>query len=121
MTLEIDFTATTNGPATSQLRVFVGRAEPTTRVILAGELDGASAVSLSDHLRQVTPVLVGDLVIDIGLLTFIDSIGLSLLASLHKEIRASGQALFVTDPTPMARRLFQITALDQVLTLIPAH
>jgi anti-sigma B factor antagonist len=119
MTLESEFIATTYGTDASQLQVFVSRVECTTRVVLAGELDGASAVSLSDRLTQTAADLVGDLVIDIGLLTFIDSTGLSLLVSLHQQVRASGYALTVAEPTPMARRLFQITALDNVLTVVP--
>jgi anti-anti-sigma factor len=121
MTLETDFTPTTEGTGATQLQVFVSRVEDTTRVVLAGELDGGSAVSLSEQLRHVTADLECDLVIDVGLLTFIDSTGLSLLVSLHKNVQASGRALTVVDPTPMARRLFQITGLDQVLTVEPAH
>jgi anti-anti-sigma factor len=75
---------------------------------------------LSDQLRQITGALVGNLVLDVGLLTFIDSTGLSLLVALHQRVRSSGHALTVADPTPKARRLFQITGLDQVLTLVPA-
>jgi anti-anti-sigma factor len=119
MTLETDFTPTTKGAGSSQIQAFVSRNESTTRVVLAGELDGASSASLSGQLRQIIPELVGDLVIDIGLLTFIDSTGLSLLVSLHKEVWAFGHALTVADPTPMARRLFQITGLDQVLHVDP--
>lgn len=119
MTLETDFTPTTEGTGTSQLQIFVSRVESTTRVVLAGELDGAAAVSLTEQLRQVTTDLVGDLVVDVGLLTFIDSTGLSLLVSLDKKVRASGHALTLADPTPMARRLLEITALDQILTIGP--
>jgi len=89
-------------------------------VVLAGELDGATALFLSEQLRQVTADLVGDLTMDIGLLTFIDSTGLSLLVSLHKQLQARERTFTVRDPTPMARRLFQITGLDDVLTLVPA-
>lgn len=119
MTLEIHFTPTAKGTGVPQLQVFVSRVESTTRVVLAGELDGASAVSLNEQLRQVTSDLVGDLVVDVGLLTFIDSTGLSLLVSLNKKVRASGHALTIADPTLKTRRLFQITALDQVLTIGP--
>jgi anti-anti-sigma factor len=119
MTLKKDFTPTTEGTGASQLQVFVSRAERTTRVVVAGEIDGDSAVTLSEQLRQVIPELVGDLIIDIGLLTFIDSTGLSLLVSLSKGVRGAGHALTVADPTPMARRLFQITGLDQVLAVEP--
>jgi anti-anti-sigma factor len=120
MTLEVDFTPSTTGTGASQLQVFVSRVESTTRVVLAGELDGAAAAALSEQLRQVTADLVGDLVVDVGLLTFIDSTGLSLLVSLHKQVRASGRSLAVVDLTPMTRRLFQITGLDQVLMVEPA-
>jgi anti-anti-sigma factor len=121
MTLETEFTPTSRGTGSSQLQVFVSRVESTTRVVVAGELDGAGAVSLIEELRQVTADLVGDLVVDVGLLTFIDSTGLSMLVSLDKKVRASGHSLTVADPTPMARRLFEITALDQVLTIRPAR
>lgn len=108
------------GTGASQLQVFISRVEVTTRVVLAGELDGASALPLGEQLCDVAAELVGDLVVDIGLLTFIDSTGLSLLLSLHKMVRACGCTLTICDPTPMARRLFQITGLDQLLTVEPA-
>jgi anti-anti-sigma factor len=121
MTLEMNFTPSTTGTGASQLQVFVSRIESTTRVVLAGELDGAAAAALSEQLRQVTTDLVGDLVVDVGLLTFIDSTGLSLLVSLHKRVAASGRSLTVADLTPMTRRLFQITGLDQVLMVEPVR
>ena len=60
-----------------------------------------------------------DLSIDVGLLIFIDSTGLSLLVSVHKKVRALGHSLTIRDPTPATRRLFQITGLDDVLTVEP--
>jgi anti-sigma B factor antagonist len=107
------------GRRTAPLQLFVS-GEATTRLIVAGELDGATAVFLSEQLRQLVADLAGDLTMDIGLITFIDSTGLSLLISLHKQVRASGRTLTVADPTPMARRLFEITGLDQVLKIEPA-
>jgi anti-sigma B factor antagonist len=118
MTLETHFRSTT-GTGPSQLQVFVSRAESTTRVIVAGELDAASAVSLSEQLRHVTADLVDDLSIDVGLLSFIDSTGLSLLVSLYKKVTALGHTLTIRDPTPPTRRLFQITGLEEVLTVEP--
>jgi anti-anti-sigma factor len=119
MTLEAHFRSTTTGTGSSQLQVFVSRAESTTRVILAGELDAATAVSLSEQLRSVTADLVDDLSVDVGLLIFIDSTGLSLLVSVHKKVRALGHTLTIRDPTPATRRLFQITGLEDVLTVEP--
>jgi anti-sigma B factor antagonist len=102
---------------TTGLQLFVSSTEGTPRLIIAGELDGATAVFLGEQLRQLVADQAGDLTIDVGLITFIDSTGLSLLVSLHKQLQASGRTLTVADPTPMARRLFEITGLDQVLTI----
>ena len=118
MTLETLFRST-SGTGASQLQVFVSRSESTTRVIVAGELDAASAVSLSEQLRHVTSDLVGDLSVDVGLLSFIDSTGLSLLVSLHKKVGALGHTLTICDPTPPTRRLLQITGLEEVLRVEP--
>jgi anti-sigma B factor antagonist len=128
MTLETDSTprrpdarndsVVAEGTGTAPLQLFVSGGHP-TRLILAGELDGATAVILSEQLRQLTADLDGDLTVDIGLITFIDSTGLSLLISLHNQVRALGRTLTVADPTPMARRLFEITGLDQVLMIGP--
>jgi anti-sigma B factor antagonist len=107
-----------DGRGTAPLQLFVS-GEGTARLIVAGELDGATAVLLSEQLRQLMADLASDLTIDIGLVTFIDSTGLSLLLSLHKQIRASRRTLTVADPTPMARRLLEITGLDRVLTIEP--
>ncbi len=60
------------------------------------------------------------MVIDIGLLDFIGSTGISVIISQHKTLQAQGRTLTVLDPTPSARRLFEITGLDQVLTIEPA-
>jgi anti-sigma B factor antagonist len=121
MTLETHFRPTTTGTGASQLQVFVSRAENTTRVILAGELDAASAESLSEQLRLVTADLEEDLSIDAGLLLFIDSTGLSLLVSLQKKVSALGRTLTIRDPTPATRRLFEITGLADVLNVEPAQ
>ena len=102
------------------LQISVSSGADSTRVILAGELDDASVSFLHENMR---PLLAGrppgDLSVDIGLLTFIDSTGLSFLVTLHKRVQEMGRSLTVTDPTPMARRLFEITALDQVLRIEP--
>jgi anti-anti-sigma factor len=85
----------------------------------SGELDGSSAPFLKEKLDGVTSELVGGLVLDIALLSFIDSSGLALFVVLQKQLEAMGANLVTLSPTPMARRLFQITALTQVLTIEP--
>jgi anti-anti-sigma regulatory factor len=39
--------------------------------------------------------------------------------SQHKNLSAKGRKLVIYAPTAMARRLFQITGLEEVLTIEP--
>jgi anti-sigma B factor antagonist len=88
-------------------------------VVLAGELDGATAPFLVRTLVDVNATLEGDLVLDIRQLSFIDSTGLSVFVSQHKQLAAKDQKLVIYAPSAMARRLFEITGLEQVFTIEP--
>jgi anti-anti-sigma factor len=99
------------------LEIVVRRAAGRTQVVVAGELDDSTAPILRERLVQVTANLVGDLVLDIGLLTFVDSTGLALFVAQHKKLQSMGSQLIIVSPGPMARRLFEITGLTQVFTV----
>jgi anti-sigma B factor antagonist len=117
---EFDIVAIAEATVGLPLNISVSCGAGSTRVALAGELDDATAGFLHVRMCAVVAELPGDLSIDLGLLTFIDSTGLSLLVTLHKRVEALGATLTVVDPTPMARRLFQITGLDKILRIEPA-
>ena len=102
------------------LQVLVSHVDGRARVVLMGELDVSTARFLAEQLLDATAASTGDMVMDLGLLDFIGSTGLSVLVSQHKALQAQGRTLILLDPTPSARRLFEITALDQVLTIEPA-
>jgi anti-sigma B factor antagonist len=97
------------------VRPGVGR----TQVVLVGELDDSTAPILREHLVQATAGLVGDMALDIGPLTFVDSTGLALFVAQHKKLESMGSHLIIVSPGPMARRLLEITGLTQVLTIEP--
>jgi anti-anti-sigma factor len=101
------------------LQIFVRAEEGRTRVILVGELDDSTAPDLRAQLAQVTTDAAGDLVLDIGLLTFVDSTGLAIFVAQHKKLRAQGSRLTISSPSPMARRLLEITGLTQILSIEP--
>ena len=103
----------------SPLQVLVSHRNDHAYVVLAGELDGATAPFLVRTLVDVNATLEGDLVLDIRQLSFIDSTGLSVFVSQHKKLSAKGQRLVIQAPTAMALRLFQITGLVDVLTIEP--
>jgi anti-sigma B factor antagonist len=101
----------------SPLQILVGHRAAHAYVVLSGELDGATAPFLVRTLVEVNETLDGDLVLDINQLSFIDSTGLSVFVSQQKQLHARGKKLVIYAPTPLARRLFQITGLEDVLTI----
>jgi anti-sigma B factor antagonist len=103
----------------SPLQIVVSHLKEHAYVVLAGELDGATAPFLVRTLVEVNATLEGDLVLDITQLSFIDSTGLSVFVSQHKKLSAKAQKFVIYGPTAMARRLFQITGLEDVLTIEP--
>jgi anti-sigma B factor antagonist len=105
----------------SPLQIVVSHLKEHAYVVLAGELDGATAPFLVRTLVELNDTLEGDLVLDIKQLSFIDSTGLSVFVSQQKKLSAKGQKLVIYAPTPMARRLFQITGLEEVLAIEPLN
>jgi anti-sigma B factor antagonist len=101
--------------------ISISQMEDRCLMVLSGELDVSTAPSFREYLAKVTAELKTDLVLDIGLLTFIDSTGLSLLVSEHKRLSARGSALTIFSPTPMARRLFEISGLTSLLSIVPPN
>jgi anti-anti-sigma factor len=91
------------------------------RIEVAGELDEATAPLLREQLFNVHADLVGDLVLDISALTFVDSTGLSLFLTMHKRLRSEGKRLVIFAPTPKVRRVMEITRLDEYLHVQPQH
>ena len=88
-------------------------------VKLYGELDGASAPLLRDRLASFISEPLGDLIIDLSDLTFLDSSGLALFVTMHKQLERAGQRLVLVGPTPMARRVLEITRLNTILHIEP--
>jgi anti-sigma B factor antagonist len=103
----------------SPLQILVSHQKEHAYVVLTGELDGATAPFLVRTLVELNKTVEGDLVLDIKKLSFIDSTGLSVFVSQHKNLSAKGRKLVIYAPTAMARRLFQITGLEEVLTIEP--
>ncbi|MBW3615398.1 MAG: STAS domain-containing protein, partial [Actinobacteria bacterium] len=88
-----------------------------TRLAVFGEVDAASAPELEAWLSQAASAGCAEVVLDLSGLEFIDSSGLSVLVSAHKQLRDAGAQLVIASPPPPARRIFDISGLDRVLTI----
>jgi len=85
---------------------------------LNGELD----VSTSEELRSELLALIDDgcrsLVIDMSDLALIDSTGLGVLVGVLKRILQHGGEMILKSPRRTARKVFEITGLDRVFTIV---
>jgi anti-sigma B factor antagonist len=83
-------------------------------VTVSGEIDIASAPTLSEALVQFVE---GNVVVDLGQVTFIDASGLRALIAAHRHIERREGRLIVEDMSPVVRRLFAIAGIDPSLFL----
>jgi anti-anti-sigma factor len=82
-------------------------------VLLAGELDLASAPALRSELFAVLDSREGDVTLDLRGLTFLASAGLGLLLESEQRTRLAGQALRVlVDPDGQPARVLRLAGLD---------
>ena len=107
-------------PGRLPLSVSVSESDGGVVVAVEGELDMSTAPTLREALVDVADGLESDLILDVRLLTFIDSSGLTLLVAEHKKISSLGHNLVILAPTSRTARLFQIVGLDEVLTVRPS-
>jgi anti-sigma B factor antagonist len=81
-----------------------------------GALDVATSPPLHTLLHRYLDEGATRLVLDLSQVDFIDSTALRVLVSVHKRMREIG-GFAVVCPHARVRRIFDLTALDRVLTL----
>jgi anti-anti-sigma factor len=95
--------------------VWVSREDGTSVISLSGELDLVTA----ERVRSVVEdALAGEgerLVFDISELEFMDSSGIALLVSATRKV----PKVEVRHPTPIVKRLIELTGLTEILRMVP--
>ncbi len=87
----------------------------------AGELDAYSAPELTERLGVAEAGDVRPLLVDLSKVSFMDSTALGVLVRALKERSRNGVEARVVLPGTAARRIFEITTLDQALPLSPSR
>jgi anti-anti-sigma factor len=101
---------------TSAFRVSRADTDHPVVVAVAGELDLETAPEVWDVLAHALED--GGLVaIDLSGVTFMDSQGLNLLVRAHKRATFNGGRLVLRAPRPQARKVLQLTKLDEVFEI----
>jgi anti-sigma B factor antagonist len=80
-----------------------------TRVIPKGEIDIATVDDLGSALAARSG---GDLVLDLGAVTFLDSSALRLFVEQHRAAAAGGWSFALANLTPRVERLLDIAGLS---------
>ena len=86
-------------------------------VAARGEVDLSSGAELREALRSAADSGCEVVTADLAEVTFLDSSGLAVLVSAHKEMTAAGQQLIVRGSSEPLLRLFRIAGLDEYLHL----
>jgi len=84
---------------------------------VAGELDASTSPSLAAAFSQL-PAGSGQVDVDLGAVTFIDSSGLRILIALSDRATAEGRKVVVSGASNPVRRLLEITGLDSMFGVI---
>jgi len=85
-------------------------------VAVRGEIDLVTAPVLWESLADALPD-TKRLVVDLSGTDFIDSTGLGVLIRALKRLRHHGGDLILRAPRPNARKILNLTCLDQVITI----
>jgi anti-sigma B factor antagonist len=86
-------------------------------VRIVGELDLASRDSIETAVMAAV-VSAPSVILDLGELTFCDSIGVAMFIAVHEKATAEGSALAIRNTRPQVERVFDIVALDTVIRFI---
>ena len=85
---------------------------------LKGELDVSTSEPLRAELLQLIEEGCRSLTIDMSGLALIDSTGLGVLVGVMKRVLQHDGEMQLRAPRPAARKVFDITGLDRVFTII---
>jgi anti-sigma B factor antagonist len=86
-------------------------------VMLSGEIDLASAPELQHCLAWLVSFGVVQIVLDLTNVTFLGSTGISVFVMALKRTEQAGGSLIVSNASPAAFRIFEITGLVDLLSV----
>jgi len=84
-------------------------------VVLAGELDALSAPIVRGELEGVVSEGTGDVVVDLGGVTFMDSSGAGALVFLHKRLVAQSRVLALVGVAGQPLDLLTLLRIDNAI------
>ena len=99
------------------LRIEVANTTSPTTVVLAGEIDIATAGRVRDALIAISNGGENKVVVDMTNVTFMDSTGLAALVGPLKRFRSMNGEIVLRAPTRGVQKVLEITGLTRVFTI----
>ncbi|HEY1359119.1 MAG TPA: STAS domain-containing protein [Thermoleophilaceae bacterium] len=88
-----------------------------TLVRLRGDLDIQVVEHVTQRLLELEATGPELLVLEVSGLSFVDSAGMAALAAAHMRARDAARRFVVVNPPYGVRRAFEVSALDEVITV----
>jgi anti-sigma B factor antagonist len=101
----------------THLTLGISKRGSTTVVVVAGELDIASAPMLTDAIERAREADAEDLVVDLRDLEFMDVSGLRVLIRAHQHAEEAGGRLRLANVRQSVRRLLTLTGANEILSI----
>ena len=86
-------------------------------LVLAGEIDFSVTPAVRERLLQLMEKILGDIVLDMADLSYIDSSGLALLLETRRQMQENGRSVRIRSIAPQVRKLLQLTQLGELFGL----
>jgi anti-sigma B factor antagonist len=114
-------------PQSADLRLATRWMNDSPIIMISGEIDICTAPAVHAYLLEAADMLhgiapgkgIGDMVVDLSAVTFMDACGLSTLLRADHHARRAGRRLRLAGPSTPVARLLAITRLDLYFDLYP--
>jgi anti-anti-sigma factor len=90
-----------------------------TIVVLRGEADFSTTVALSDILARGVSAGIGDVVVDLGGLEFIDTGAVRVLTAAQQRLQRLDRNLTIRSPSSVAARVLELFGLSALVENLP--
>ncbi|HLW59644.1 MAG TPA: STAS domain-containing protein [bacterium] len=104
-----------------ELEIGVRTVGEITIIDVAGELDLYTVPRLDEGLRTAAGSPRPLFVVNLARVAYIDSTALKVLTDHHRRAREAGGELAIIAPQPTIAKIFRITGLDKVLSVVASE
>ena len=87
-------------------------------LVLRGEWDQPDVLQLKSAYDKAIAEAAGDVVVDLGGVTFIGTLGIGLLLTTRKKLFQKGAALKLANIPPTVQKSLQAMSLDEVFETV---